>query len=71
MHLAAERCARIVRTFLAMARRQASVRTLTQLNDVVRGAIALLGYGLKSADVQVELVLAGTLPGVWADADQL
>jgi len=71
VRLAAERCARIVRTFLAMARRQASVRAPTQLNDVVRGAIELLGYGLRSADVQVELILAETLPQVWADADQL
>jgi C4-dicarboxylate-specific signal transduction histidine kinase len=37
----------------------------------LRGAIELLGTGLKSADVQVELDLAEALPAVWADADQL
>jgi signal transduction histidine kinase/CheY-like chemotaxis protein len=71
IHLAAERCARIVKTFLAMARRQASVRAPTAVNDVVRGALELLGYSLQSGDVHVEAKLDENLPPVHADADQL
>jgi PAS domain S-box-containing protein len=71
IRLAAERCTRIVRTFLAMARRQPSARRETDVNAVVRGALELLGYMLRSGDVQLELNLAPALPQVLADADQL
>jgi signal transduction histidine kinase/CheY-like chemotaxis protein len=71
IRLAAERCARIVRTFLAMARRQDATRRPTDLNPLILGALELLGYALNSSDVQVEHDLAEGLPPVLADADQL
>lgn len=71
IRLAAERCTRIVRTFLAMARRQEAVRTSTSVNPLIQGAIELLGYALNSSDISVEQQLAGDLPPVFADADQL
>jgi PAS domain S-box-containing protein len=71
IRLAAERCTRIVRTFLAMARRQPAERRATDLNEVLRGALELLGYVLTSGDVQVRLQLDASLPAVLADADQL
>lgn len=71
IRLAAERCARIVRTFLAMARRQDATRRPTDINPVILGALELLGYALSSSDVQVEQHLAPGLPPVLADADQL
>ncbi|WP_205854720.1 hybrid sensor histidine kinase/response regulator [Piscinibacter defluvii] len=68
---AAERCTRIVRTFLAMARRQDAVRSATDLNAVLRGALELLGYQLHSGAVLVRTQLDPALPRVLADADQL
>ncbi|MFB2553164.1 ATP-binding protein [Ensifer soli] len=70
IRLAAERCGRIVKTFLAMARQQTPERSLVLLGDLVRTAAEMLSYGLRSAGVTVEVEDAGTRP-VEADADQL
>ncbi|MBN8505099.1 MAG: PAS domain S-box protein [Burkholderiales bacterium] len=71
IHEAAERCGRIVRTFLNMARSKASERAPVQMNELVRAATELLSYGLRSHGIALELVLEGQLPSVHADADQL
>jgi PAS domain S-box-containing protein len=71
IHAAAERCARIVRTFLAMARARAPKRGPVALADVVIGALDLAGYGLRSADVKVAVDVPGSLPPVQGDSDQL
>lgn len=68
---AAERCARIVKTFLAMARRQESVREPVEVNQVVNDALDVLTYTLRSGGVTLDLALADHLPPVLADADQL
>jgi two-component system NtrC family sensor kinase len=68
---AAERCARIVRTFLAMARQRSTERRAIALGSVVRGALELLGYGLRTSGIEVEATIADDLPDVWADEDQL
>ena len=68
---AANRCGRIVGTFLAMARKRPAVHGPVQLNDLVRGAVDLLQYNLRTAGVAVELRLHAELPVVAADADQL
>ncbi|MBP7242848.1 ATP-binding protein, partial [Amaricoccus sp.] len=71
IHAAADRCARIVRTFLAMARARAPKRGSVALADVALGALDLTGYALRSADVAVDVDVPATLPPVEADADQL
>jgi len=68
---AAERCGRIVRTFLDMARQKPALRTNVSLNDLVRGAADLLQYNLRSGGIELELKLTDGLPPVHADADQL
>jgi PAS domain S-box-containing protein len=68
---AADRCARIVRTFLAMARSKPRQRTAVQLNDTIGEALEIVAYGLRTADVEVVRALAPDLPPVWADGDQL
>jgi two-component system NtrC family sensor kinase len=68
---AADRCGRIVRTFLGMARQRPAARTPVRLNDLVRGAVELLQYNLRTGGVEVELQLEPELPAVVADADQL
>ena len=71
IRVAAERCARIVRTFLAMARQQQPERGPVGLNDVVFAALDIAGYALRNGNIDVQLDLAHDLPLVLADADQL
>jgi two-component system NtrC family sensor kinase len=65
------RCDRIVRTFLALARRQAPQRQRLPLNMVVQEALEMLGYPLRVDGVQVTLRLADDLPMLHADPHQL
>ena len=68
---AADRCARIVRTFLAMARSKPRQRTAVQLNDTIGEALEIVAYGLRTADIEIVRALAPDLPAVAADGDQL
>src|SRR5262249_32866016 len=68
---AAERCARIVKTFLAMARQRPPARTEVNVNQAVAAALELLGYGLRTAGIEVHSSLARSLPPIWADPDQI
>lgn len=68
---AAERCGRIVRTFLNMARQKPTERRNVALNDLVRAAVDMLGYTFRSHGIEVQLELAAELPEVQADADQI
>ncbi len=71
IHAAAERCARIVRTFLAMARRKPESRDALRIEQVIDAALEIAGYGLRTTDVQVSVDLAPDLPDLIGDADQL
>jgi CheY-like chemotaxis protein len=68
---AAERCARIVRNFLALARQHPPARSLVGLNSVVDEAVELLAYPLRTDGVELTLNLAPDLPPLWADPHQL
>jgi PAS domain S-box-containing protein len=68
---AAERCARIVKNFLALARQHPPERQATRLNEVVREAVELLAYPLRLDNVEVRLDLEDGLPAFWADPHQL
>ncbi|HEX2010016.1 MAG TPA: ATP-binding protein [Roseateles sp.] len=68
---AAERCGRIVRTFLNMARAKPTRRAPLMLNDIVRAAADMLGYTLRSHGIALELHLDPELPQLMGDADQL
>jgi PAS domain S-box-containing protein len=68
---AAERCGRIVRTFLNMARGQPSRRASVAINDIVRAAIEMLQYGYRSHGIELAIELGEDLPPVTADADQV
>jgi PAS domain S-box-containing protein len=68
---AAERGARIVKTFLAIARQQPPERKPAALNRLIEAAVELMGYGLRTADIATMLELDPALPELSADADQL
>ncbi|MFN3390051.1 MAG: sensor histidine kinase, partial [Allosphingosinicella sp.] len=68
---AAERCARIVQTFLAMARQREPERQALDLNELIEAALELTGYGLRAAGVRVVRDLDPSLPRLVGDASQL
>ena len=68
---AAERCARIVKNFLALARQRSPERQAVQLNQIIQEAVELVAYPLRVDDVEVRLELAPNLPVLWADPHQL
>ena len=68
---AADRCARIVQTFLAMARQKKPERTAIDLSTIADAAIELADYGLRADGVGITRVLASDLPRISADGDQL
>lgn len=68
---AADRCARIVQTFLAMARQKRPERAPVDLNAVAIAAYDLAEYGLKTDGIRATRDLAPSLPPLSADYDQL
>ena len=68
---AAERCGRIVRTFLNMARSQPAERSSVALNDMVQAAAEMLQYGYRTHGIAFELELDKALPPVMADPGQV
>ena len=68
---AAERCARIVNNFLALARQRLPARQPVHVNQVVREAVELVAYPLRVDSVDVHFELAPDLPVVWGDRHQL
>lgn len=71
IRLAAERCARIVKTFLAMARQQAPARVPVRLGEVIDASLELVAYQLRSDGVEIIREIAPDLPETMADPDQL
>ena len=68
---AADRCARIVKSFLALARRKPPEHKKVNLNEVVSASLELLGYQIRNADVEINLKLDPALPAIIGDGDQL
>ncbi len=68
---AAERCGRIVRTFLNMARQRPTQRGPVALNELVAAALDMLQYELRTHGVAVTTQFANDLPSITADADQI
>lgn len=68
---AADRCSRIVKSFLALARRKPPERTLVDLNGIINATLDLLGYQIRMENIHVVLKLEPHLPEVTGDSDQL
>ena len=68
---AAERCARIVRNFLGLARRQAPDQRPIDLGGLVKETLEILAHGLRVDGIEVEVDIAPDLPRVPGDADRL
>jgi len=68
---AADRCARIVRTFLAMAREESGDMALIDVNALVKHALEFADYSLETSGIDVIMRLGEDLPVVRGNADQL
>ncbi len=68
---AADRCSRIVKSFLAMARQRPPERRAVDLRDIVQATLDVTGYSLRTANIETRLELDPDVPPVWGDSDQL
>ena len=69
--LAAERCAKIVKTFLTMARQQPARMQHVDINDIIQTAVDVARYGDTGDGILMECELAPGLPRICADPDQI
>jgi PAS domain S-box-containing protein len=68
---AADRCSRIVKSFLALARRKPPEHKPVAINGLVQSALELLGFQIRTGNIEVVLDLRPDLPDITGDADQL
>jgi len=68
---AADRCARIVRTFLAMARQKPPEFDSFSARDAIGEAVDLVGYGLRSHGIELDVSTDDPLPPLHGDATQI
>ncbi len=68
---AAERCAKIVKNFLALARHRPPERSESNINSTINSALDLLLPQLKKENIDLRLDLDSALPRLLADPDQL
>ena len=68
---AADRCAKIVQTFLAMARRREPQRNPVDPNGLVSAALQLAEYGLRTAGIAAASECDPHVPAILGDSDQL
>lgn len=68
---AADRCSRIVKSFLAMARQRPPEHHAVDLSDIIQATLDVTGYSLRTANIEVILDFGPEVPPVWADSDQL
>jgi len=71
IYKAADRCSRIVKSFLAVARRKPPERREVSLNPIIFNSLELLGYQFRNANVVPKLNLAEDLPPIIGDEDQM
>ncbi|MBD0417564.1 ATP-binding protein [Oryzicola mucosus] len=67
---AANRCARIVRSFLAMARQRPPSSVPVNLRQIVEAALDMTSYGLRSSGIKVSIDIP-ELPEISGDPDRL
>ena len=71
MRTATDRCVRVVRSFLALAREQPPERTPVVVADAIQAAAEMLAYELRTDDVELIVDVATDLPALSADPHQL
>jgi two-component system, NtrC family, sensor kinase len=65
------RCKRIVQSLLSFARREQSERKLVSLNSLVEMILEIVGYSLRTGNIEMVTQLEPNLPLVLADTSQI
>ena len=68
---AANRCARTVKTLLAMARQTGPRRQLVEVNDLIESALDMTTYGLRIADIEWSAAPLAATRKIEVDEDQI
>ncbi|MER8862987.1 PAS domain S-box protein [Mesorhizobium sp. M0751] len=68
---AAERCGRIVKSFLSMVRLHPAAQAETDLNQVIRAALEVTAYGARSSGIIIDTDFASGPLLAMADADHV
>lgn len=71
IHKAGERCARIVKSFLALARRKPPERKAVAMNSVIENSLELIAFQLRTDNIELVKKLPADLPPALADDDQM
>lgn len=71
IYAAAERCARIVRSFLAIARQKPPMREPVQVAALIESALELTAYGLRANGIEVSIEPPSPGVTILGDADHL
>lgn len=66
-----KRCSRIVKSLLDFARHSKPSITENSINAIVREGISLIKKQAKFNDISIEEILAGDMPAVYVDKDQI
>ncbi len=69
IHGAAERCARILKSFMAMARQTKRARERVAVGELLRDALDLTAYGRRSAGIETVVDVAADAGDVACDRD--
>jgi len=67
----AQRCHKIVQGLLSFARRHQPERKLSNLNDLIEGAVEFLAYQLRTSNVEVLNKISTKLPPTMVDPHQI
>ncbi|MCP3851493.1 MAG: response regulator [Gammaproteobacteria bacterium] len=68
---AAERCAKIIKTFLSMARQRPTLIENCSINDVIDIALDITEYSINSIGISIQQNYGTNLPMVAVDQDQM
>ena len=71
IEMAAIRCARVVRSFLAIARQRKAQRQALDLAPLLDASVELIQYGLKSNGIALHCHVDPAIPKIIADPDQV
>ena len=68
---AADRCGKIIRTFVALARQEQPSRRPVDIAEVIRSTLDIVSFGFRRHQIEVRLELAPRLSELPADPNQL
>lgn len=71
IHQSAVRCRKIVQNLLSFSRRHQPERKLVCLNTLIGSAVDILGYQLRTSNIEVTTLLEPKLPNAMVDSHQL